>query len=450
MTVTTPGNTSAGGAVNLFSRDRQGRLHIQNGQVRRKVVPELFEIFKTLDASGGLARLHEAGLVQTTLPADAEANVLAHEFVPFVTYPQEWTIEMLRDAAVSFLDVSIELAKSGLRFYDAHPWNVTFKNDRPITLDFSSILRGARYETGWPKSFFMTFHLPLWLWNMRLCTLARMIMREDHPAGATHGARATGRYLFHLRRLGGMALRYRWCAWRIGRARDPGAALLRMRNHIAHLRLPRQKAKRQDDCEPGGDYNDLSGYNEKARAVRTMLEKLAPGRVLDLACKHGWYTGLATRFGHSAMGVDMDDNAVNVARQTRAGKFNFTVACMNLLWPTPPQGRFLHLPSVFQRWQCDTALMIALTHRLALRQSIRFDALAAMPAAFGASNVIIEWIPPEDASIQRWMRHRGDVPTWYREEEFVAALAQRWPAFERVPFGVRDGQGMRQMYLFRK
>jgi SAM-dependent methyltransferase len=413
-------------------------------------VKELFDVFQKLESSGRLAKLFDAGLVRTWAPPEEGPNILAHEYVPFVSYPQEWTLEMLRSAALCTLDIAIELADAGMRLHDTHPWNVTFVHDRPVFLDFSSIKQGAAYDV-WPSTFFTTFYVPLWLRKKRLFTLSRMIATEDHPLGAKNGARSTGRYLFSRHKLGALAMRYHWLARRISRVRNPKPALLGLRADLAKMRLPRKRSEWGQYYEPGGDYNDLASYSGKAQAVRTLLSKLPPGRLLDVACNHGWFSGLAATMGHCVLGVDLDENAVDIALRERAGKYGFAVACMNLLWPTPQQGEFLQLESTFDRWRADTALMIALTHHLVLKQRITFDGLASFPAEFGARHVIVEWIPHDDPYLRRWAQRGVDIPSWYREENFVQAFARRWPRFEKVPSDVRnsDGIGVRQMYLFR-
>ncbi|MFK8111852.1 MAG: hypothetical protein AB8B91_06605 [Rubripirellula sp.] len=433
-----------------FSLDSHGRLEIEGESVIRHVTPELFSIFEKLKASGRLDALHRAGMIQTDA-SDAHPNALVHEFVPYVTYPQEWTLELLRDSALCTLDVAIELAEEGLRLHDGSPWNVTFVNGEAKFIDFSSIEPGV-YDGGFTHHFLSLFYIPLWLRNKRQFKLSRMIAAEDHYFGGPMGARATGRFLFHPKLLGRMCWRYRWLASRLKRAKDPGSALRALRDHVAGMNLPSPRTEWGQYDEPGGDYDDLDSYGGKAKAVRSLIERLPKGKLVDVAANKGWFAGLARTLGHQVMGVDLDENAVNKMREN-ARKYGFDCSFMNILWPTPPQGRFLQLPSVMERFQCDSMIMIALSHHLVLRQSITFEALAAIPVSFGVKDLIIEWIPPDDRYVRDWPRQQGiEIPDWYTEANFVGAFTKHFPEHHRVESDVRDsdGTGIRYLYHFKR
>lgn len=449
-----PGKVPLGALSNPFSFDQHGSLSIDGEKVRRVVTPELFEIFLDLESSGVLDKLHEAGLVHTQAVPEEGDRVLAHRHVPFATFPQEWTVEMLRDAAVCTLDVAIELAEAGYRLHDAHPWNVTFHHGTPLFLDFSSIRPGSDVTKGWVREFYTTFYVPVWLRNKNLFAFSNMVAREDAPIGGRIGARATGRYLFHPKALGRLSLKYWALTRRLKRSNEPAAVLRKLRQHVASMKLPRPKTEWGLYEDPGGQYDDVASYNVKATAVRLFLEKVAPGRLVDVACNRGWFCGLAATLGHESFGFDYDENAINAGRSVGLPTtYGFDLACMDIRWPTPNQGLFAQLPSSLERWQCDTLLMAAVTHHLVLRERLSFDAVAAMADAFGPKNLIVEWIPAGDQHVRRWPTHKGvEIPSWYREEEFVAAMSRYFPKHERTWSGPPEveEQSRRAMFLFQR
>src|SRR5678815_3981698 len=65
--------------------------------------------------------------------------VVRHRMVPFTSYPEEWCPAMLKDAALTLLDLLVELARCGLTLKDAHPWNLLFDRGRPVYVDLVSI-----------------------------------------------------------------------------------------------------------------------------------------------------------------------------------------------------------------------------------------------------------------------------------------------------------------------
>lgn len=47
---------------------------------------------------------------------------------------------MLKDAALTVLDLLLELAQCGLTLKDSHPWNVLFDAEKPVYVDLTSIV----------------------------------------------------------------------------------------------------------------------------------------------------------------------------------------------------------------------------------------------------------------------------------------------------------------------
>jgi len=433
---------------NCFSLDQQGVLSIADGQVQRVVVDSLWESFRSFERSGTLARLVEAGLIPTWAETSTEST-LSHKFLPFVTYPGEWTLTMLRDAALCTLRVAVELARAGHILHDGHPWNVSFSHGRAHFLDFSSIVCGGQYRSWFVQDFFRCFYVPMWLRSNRLYSLADMINREEHPLGGRAGARATGRFLFGRKGLGRLCWRYWQIADRLLASDKPQGPLEELLALVASTSIPLQRTEWSGYHSPGGAYGDPQADTAKAAAVRTLLQHVKPGRLVDVACNRGWFTGLASSMGFDALGLDIDENAVDGCRQNAASDA-FDVACTNVLWPTPRQGMFLQLPDCFERWRADTVLMCALAHHIVLRQGVTFESLAEVPWSFGASHVIVEWIPRDDVHVRGWPSRLGvQISDWYTEANFVAAMSARYPRVQSVPSGeAATGEaGKRVMYL---
>lgn len=438
-----------------ISFDPNGSLSIGDGEVRRRVTPDLFKTFRDFESSSTLDKLHGAGLVPTEVSSEVD-HVLAHEFVPFVTYTQEWTLEMLRSAALCTLDVALVLSEAGYRLHDAHPWNVTFHHGQAWFLDFSSIRPGTTLTKGWVNEFFSTFYLPLWLRTKYLTKLSQMVAREGSPVGGVLGPSATGRQIFSRKHLGGLALRYHSLALGLAQKQQPTEALRRLRNHVSSMRLPGPKSEWGTYEAPGGAYDDLESYDEKALAVRSFFESLRPGRLIDIGCNRGWFSGLATSFGHDVLGIDVDENALNASWTSGTPtKLGFDLAHLSIMWPTPRQGLLAQQPSSFERWRSDTVMMISVAHHLVLRQKLGFEGIAAIPRAFGARNFIIEWVPAGDFHVRKWPKKLGvEIPEWYREDHFVETISSLYPKSQRtVAWSGPEGtspEDRRILYLFQR
>jgi SAM-dependent methyltransferase len=240
------------------------------------------------------------------------------------------------------------------------------------------------------------------------------------------------------------------------RSDSPAKALVDLREHVAAMPLTRSRSEWGDYEAPGGAYDDLESYSEKAVAVRAFLEPLEPGRLVDIGCNRGWFSGLASAFGHEVLGIDVDENALTAAwKAGTPGESGFDLAHLSIVWPTPRQGLLAQLPSSFERWTSDTVMMISVAHHIILRQKLGFEGIAAIPNALGARNFIIEWVPPGDRHVRGWPERFGlSIPEWYREDAFVETMTKSYSMSSRaVSWSGPEGtapEDRRILYLFQR
>src|SRR5436190_1458246 len=90
------------------------------------------------------------------------AGVLEHDVIPFVSYPYEWSFEMLRDAALLQLGILRRALESGMVLKDSTPYNVQFRGAAPVFIDVGSFepLREGEPWSGY-RPFCMLFLYPL-------------------------------------------------------------------------------------------------------------------------------------------------------------------------------------------------------------------------------------------------------------------------------------------------
>ena len=73
-----------------------------------------------------------------TLPVPAGALVLDHERIRFISYPYEWSFDMLRDAALLHLDIMDRALRHNWVLKDATAYNVQFRGVTPLFIDVLS------------------------------------------------------------------------------------------------------------------------------------------------------------------------------------------------------------------------------------------------------------------------------------------------------------------------
>ena len=131
--------------IQTCNGDPVGCVFNYEGKLLRGISPEYKSHVMELLDCGLIEKLTKLNLFPKTHIAkyhtDAFPLVLEHERITPVTYPNEWSFSMLKEAALVFLRVS-EIARSYNFFIkDGHTSNMLFKNSSPMFVDFGSFDR---------------------------------------------------------------------------------------------------------------------------------------------------------------------------------------------------------------------------------------------------------------------------------------------------------------------
>src|SRR5690606_26122007 len=96
--------------------------------------------------------------------ADRVEVVLRHERVPFISYPDEWTFSMLKDAAAAHLDLLLAAVPEGIITKDGTAYNLQWRGTQPVFIDLGSFerLRDGEPWAGY-RQFCQTMLYPLML-----------------------------------------------------------------------------------------------------------------------------------------------------------------------------------------------------------------------------------------------------------------------------------------------
>lgn len=128
-------------------KDPDGRVIVHRGEVYRTLTEDTarrmranHETLEALSRDGKLIASRLISREEAGLPAElCGETLLHHERVPVVTYPFEWSFDMLREAAVCTLDVLKQCLAQGLILKDATAYNVAFHRGRMVFIDTLSI-----------------------------------------------------------------------------------------------------------------------------------------------------------------------------------------------------------------------------------------------------------------------------------------------------------------------
>ncbi len=383
--------------------------------------------------------------------ADAAEPQAAHAVIrpspiDFVSYPYEWSFGMLRDAALLTLRAQTIATESGFALRDATAYNVQFQRGRPILIDTLSFERAKAGEP-WIayRQFCEHFVAPLALMAHRDVRLGLML--RDHIDGIPLDLAATllpGRTRLNLglgahvhaharaqRRFAGDAPEA------ASSARKATVSPLRQRALIDSL----ERTIKSLDWEPAGtewaDYADNTSYDDaatsaKEQLVRAYLEAAGGDVVWDLGANTGRYSRIPTELGRRVIAWDVDPAATE--RHYRAIRRDGTESTLPLLLdlanPSPGLGwAGQERQSVAQRSNADVLLALALVHHLAIGRNVPLGSISAYFASL-APHLVVEFVPKEDAMVQRLLATRKDVFAEYTMEGFETAFARDWDVAE--------------------
>lgn len=408
--------------------DDSGRLFTWNGGVYRAISHQKEKFFRDLIQNKVLNDLYGTKIIPTSIASislDGYELTLKHEKVSFVTSCTEWTHLMYKDAAVLYCDLAIELDKRGLGIKDAHPWNILFRNGRPIFIDFGSITSAAVNSSFLLQEFQARFILPMLLISGGLAELARENLKSSNPISTE----ATMRIL-----LGKLPL-YLWISYTIAlfnlriKARiDWRETLLAVKDFVCKIRFDEVKTEWSDYLGPGSihEISELETWDAKSKSVWNVLNRIKPESVLDIGCNRGWFSEMANRLGCSVMAIDIDETNLNRIYELNKNEGrDITFALMDIGRPT--MGYDFCFPSADQRFKSDLVLALGLTHHLVFKRGLTFEFIALRLAQFSTRWLLVEFVPPSDKFVSEWASDQTD---WYCLDEFVVALERYFEEVE--------------------
>ena len=147
-------------------RDPEGFVFFQGNRVFRALTKDGLASYHDFRQSPLCQWLEEEHWITRTWETEsASVGAIAERFpeitgiieqsqIPFISYPYEWSFDMLKDAALHTLDLLLHSGRHGFTLKDATAYNIQFPGHRPIFIDILSI---AKYVPGTPWTGYTQF-----------------------------------------------------------------------------------------------------------------------------------------------------------------------------------------------------------------------------------------------------------------------------------------------------
>jgi hypothetical protein len=131
-------------------RDRDGFVVIEKNIVRRYVQHSYATNYACLMESGLYSALVEQGLLiphQEIAVSEKTSfyKIIEPDFIPFISYPYEWTFEQWKEVALKTLEINSISIRYGMILKDATPFNFTWHKGKCVFIDTLSF---EKYQNG--------------------------------------------------------------------------------------------------------------------------------------------------------------------------------------------------------------------------------------------------------------------------------------------------------------
>ncbi|MBI1952878.1 MAG: SAM-dependent methyltransferase [Candidatus Omnitrophica bacterium] len=421
----------------------EGVLYRQVNSAYRRHYDHLFRsgLYQALVAEGSLIP-HEEVPQEADVPR-AAYKVIRPQRLAFVSYPWEWCFSQWKDAAGLTLAIQRKALEFGMTLKDASAYNIQFHKGRPILIDTLSF-EIRREGRPWPayRQFCEHFLGPLALMSLGDIRLGRLfqVYADGIPLDLTAGllpfrARLCLPLLAHLylhakaqRRFAG-----RPTPPAVGRVAKSGLLGL-----VDHLESAVRELRWKTAESPWSGYCiqerlGSEAFRHKVRIVSEFLGKVQPRpkSVWDLGANTGAFSRIASRQGIHTLAFDADPLCVekDYLQCCEEGETCLLPLVMDLTNPSPGLGwECEERLSWLERGPADLVLALALVHHLAIPHNLPLAKIARFLSRVGVW-LIVEFVPKEDAQVQRLLSTREDIfPDYTRqafEKEFGGPFALR-------------------------
>ena len=440
-------------------RDPSGFMFAKDGilyrQVNRSFQPDYDRLISSglyqFLSAGKMLVAHEE--ISQDLTSDGNYyKTLRPEPLPFISYPYEWSFGMLKDAALLTLQLARESMKRGMMLRDATPFNIQFRDNRPVFIDTLSF---GIYEEQKPwvayRQFCETMLAPLLLAHYLGQPVNPLMLAYPEGIPLKLVAAALPRstkwslhsYLhIHLHAKTGSQNKKRKS--QSFNAKKMGNILSSLEILVKKCRPPATGTAWESYYDEAGDRN---GYlQKKIGIIQGWISHLTFRSATDLGTNTGRFAEMLAEKCGNCLAIDSDAHCID--RLYAGKKAGIVPLVADLSNPSPATGlNNEERSAVISRLRNrELVLALALTHHLALGKNIPLDRVADLFTRIAGRYLVIEFVPKQDPMAQLLFKNRPDIFPSYHKEAFETAFSASFNMLEKREAG---GEG-RIIYLMER
>lgn len=445
-------------------RDPSGFIFEKDKLLYRQVNTIFKEHFEFFISSGCYEKLaaqqllisHERITENLTGMAEWYAT-LKPEKIEFISYPWEWSFDMLKDAALLTLRIAKEAVESGMVLKDATPYNIQWHKGQLIFIDSLSFEKYDPAET-WIayRQFCESFLAPLLLMHYSKHSLQQLLLAypEGVPLAIAKSllpwrSKLSLHTYLHIHLHAKLAQRKKNAGpVKTKFSKQKFQNLVSSLEILIHkLRMPARSTTWSGYYEEASLRNDY--LEQKKKIAGNWIDELPDIKsAADLGANDGEFSHLSASKNIQTIAADFDPYCINnLYNQIKTkGEKKIQPLILDLSNPSPAIGVNNEERSSFiSRLNVDLVLALALIHHLAIGKNIPLDMIACFFSKT-CSNLIIEFVPKQDEKVQLMLANKKDIYTNYSEDHFEKAFSH----YYRIAKKETIGSSKRILYLMKK
>ena len=455
-----PGSSPAGCSFEPGSfRDRNGRVLYHDGKVYRLLSRRSLADWQELSRSRFYSELVQEGHIVETRRVDFSvlpdfdaggwAALLEHKRVPFVSYPYEWSFEMLRRAALLHLQLLSKSLLEDMILKDATAFNIQWSGTKPVFIDIPSF---EQLPPGTPwmgyRQFCQLFLFPLFLQahkNLPFHSWLRgsldgispescravMSLRDLFRPGVFLHVHLQNRF---QRRYAGRKESTK------GQLKELGFGKTMIQKNLESLQKVVERLKWEPLDSAWSAYAIQHTYQAADHQTKKEFVARATGvrrRSLawDLGCNIGNFTRILARHSDYVVALDQDHVSIDrlFTRLSDESCRNVLPLVFNLADPSPDLGwRCSERKRLESRGSPDLILALALVHHVVIGANVPLSEFISWLSGFPAE-LVIEFVAKDDPMVQALLRNKADQYSEYDLGIFRRLLASRYEILEEQP-----------------
>lgn len=427
-------------------RDRNGRVFYDDGMTYRALSSKAFEDWKALSATSFFSRFVDSGKIVQTWNIDKEkingalkdsrkwSAFLQHNTIPYISYPYEWSFNMLKDASLLQLELLLAALDEDMILKDSSAYNIQWQGVSPVFIDIPSfeVLPPGEPWVGY-RQFCQLFLYPLFLQAYKGV--------EFHPwlRGCIDGIDPvqinnimSTRDRFRPGIFTNVYLQAKMQA-RFGdlnkdvrtELKKAGFSKQLIQSNIKRIQKLVKRLQWVTGESQWSAYTETHSYTDadqdrKAAFVEHVAASRSWKRVWDIGCNTGKFSRIAAKHADYVIAMDSDHLCIDFLYHSlkEEGVCNILPLCIDLADASPGLGwRGKERKPLEDRGKPDLILCLALVHHIVIGSNIPLLGFVQWLSALGAS-VIVEFITKEDVMVKTLLRNKEDQYDDYNLDQF--------------------------------